>query len=138
MNIFIENKRKYTFLRKRLLLKKINKHLNLKLESLVIHLLNDAGLLDINKTFLNHDFYTDIITFDLRDSLSSEAELYISIERIRDNAIKLKKTEEEELTRVLIHGMLHLAGYNDKTNKDKIEIKKQEDYFLNLLFHVKK
>jgi rRNA maturation RNase YbeY len=109
----------------------------LNLDYLYILLLSDEGLLEINQKYLNHNYYTDIITFDLRDEWSNEATLYISVERIKDNAKEVKVAFEQELTRILIHGLLHLAGYKDKTKKEKTEIKKQEDRYLDLLFHVK-
>jgi probable rRNA maturation factor len=119
------------------ILKKLNSLLLLNLDYLNIILLTDEKLLEINQKYLNHNYYTDIITFDLRDEWSNEASLYLSVERIKDNAQKVKVSFEQELMRILIHGLLHLAGYKDKTKKEKIEIKKQEDHYLGLLFHVK-
>ena len=80
--------------------------------------------------FLNHDTYTDVITFDesLGDQLSGE--IFISIDRVKENAISFEVAEE--LHRVLVHGLLHLCGYNDKTEEETIEMRKKENYYLSL------
>lgn len=95
---------------------------------------SDEALLEINKQFLNHDFYTDIITFPL-DETEEEltAELYISIDRIRDNAETLNISFEEELHRVIIHGVLHLCGFGDKTEEEEQEMRKKENFHLEKL-----
>ncbi len=118
-------------------LQHLNQELNLQLEHLSIQFISDEELLHINKEFLNHDYYTDIITFDLRDELSKEAELYISLDRILDNAAQLEIKSETEMFRVIIHGLLHLAGYQDKNETDEAEMRLQENKYLALLFHVK-
>jgi len=88
---------------------------------------SDRALLEINKKYLNHDFYTDVITFDLStDSKAMSAEVYISIERIRDNAKQLGLSIKSEFHRVLFHAALHLCGYNDKKKKDKEIMRKRE------------
>lgn len=76
---------------------------------------SDAYLLNINKQFLNHDTYTDIITFDYTEDAVLGGEIYISIDRVKENALKFDVTLTEELCRVMVHGLLHLAGYKDKT-----------------------
>lgn len=94
---------------------------------------SDAYLLEINRQYLNHDTYTDIVTFD-----NSEVEgnivgdIFISIERIRENAVKFKVSEADELHRVVIHGALHLVGYKDKTAVDNKKMTQKEDFYLNL------
>src|SRR5215467_13575726 len=77
---------------------------------------SDKTLLEINRKYLNHNFYTDVITFDLSSS-SNEilADIYISVERVRENAKSLNLPLSEEIHRVMFHGLLHLCGYNDKT-----------------------
>ena len=96
---------------------------------------SDDALLEINKNFLNHDYYTDIITFPIEETHTVfEAELYISIERVKENAEKLSKTFEDELNRVIIHGVLHLCGYKDKTENEIIEMRNKEDYYLSLFY----
>jgi probable rRNA maturation factor len=93
----------------------------------------DSYLLQINQQYLNHDTYTDIITFD-----NSETErvitgdIFISIDRIRENALKFNITETDELHRVIIHGALHLLGYTDKTVVTKQKMTQKEDLYLNL------
>jgi len=116
----------------------LNKDLLLDLDSLSIHLVSDEALLKINIEYLNHDYYTDIITFDLRDETSSDAEIFISIDRVKENADTNELPFEQELLRVAIHGMLHLSGINDKTGSEKAEMRKLEEKYLQKLFHVKR
>lgn len=118
-------------------LNQLNRELNLELEHLSLQFISDEELLNINKEFLNHDYYTDIITFDLRDEFSKEAELYISIDRVSENAAHLNVNHDTELFRVVIHGILHLAGFKDKSEQDIKEMRSQENKFLTSLFHVK-
>ena len=93
----------------------------------------DTYLHAINLDFLNHDTFTDIITFDTsEDTEVISGEIYISIERVADNADILNKNFQEELSRVLVHGVLHLIGYGDKTPEEKTEMTAKEDYYLNL------
>ena len=94
-------------------------------------LCSDDYLLDINKKFLQHDFYTDIITFPLEESLKKAiAEIYISVDRVADNAQRNKTTYENEFQRVLFHGVLHLCGYGDKTKQEKIKMTEMENLWL--------
>jgi len=90
----------------------------------------DKRLLEINMQCLNHDYYTDIITFDLSESKAIEGEVYISVDRVRDNAKGLSVSLQEELARVMIHGALHLCGYRDKTNAEKATMRTKENYYL--------
>ena len=95
---------------------------------------SDEALLEVNQQFLNHDYYTDIITFTLEDTDDLlEAELYISIDRVKDNAMQLKKDFEDELHRVIIHGVLHLCAYGDKTEDEAKIMRKKEDEYLKKL-----
>jgi probable rRNA maturation factor len=91
---------------------------------------SDSYLLSINKQFLNHDFYTDIITFDLSEGEEISAEVYISLDRVKENASFLKLAFKQELHRVMFHGVLHLCGYKDKSAKDLKLIRQKEDYYL--------
>ena len=93
---------------------------------------SDKYLLSINQQFLNHDYYTDIITFDLSPSSKSplEAELYISIDRVKENASILGQPFYRELHRVIFHGLLHLLGYKDKLTKDQTLMREMEDRLL--------
>jgi rRNA maturation RNase YbeY len=94
---------------------------------------SDEYLLKLNKDYLNHTTYTDIITFDnsLEESFI-EGEIYISIDRVRENAEKFNASFDEELHRVLIHGVLHLLGYKDKSIREKSLMRKKEDAYLSL------
>jgi len=92
---------------------------------------SDAYLLEINKQYLNHDTYTDIVTFDSseeEDIISGD--IFISVERIRENAEKFGVTERDELHRVIIHGVLHLCGYYDKKKEDKELMTSKENEYL--------
>jgi len=104
--------------------------------SLNIIFCSDDYLLNINKQYLNHDYYTDIITFDLSESKKGPVtvELYISYDRIKDNARLLKTTTSKELHRVIFHGLMHLFGYKDKSTKDQMLMRKMEDKLLAKYF----
>jgi probable rRNA maturation factor len=92
---------------------------------------SDDYLLNINRQFLNHDYYTDIITFDISEnSQEVTGEIYISIERVKDNAKHHDQTIQKELLRVIFHGALHLCGYKDKTKTQQAEMRQKEDYYL--------
>ena len=94
---------------------------------------SDEYLLQINKDFLKHDYYTDIITFDNSEVKGEiEGDLFISIDRVRDNAKQQQTTIKDELHRVLVHGLLHLTGYKDKTKEESILMRKKEDKALAL------
>jgi len=94
---------------------------------------NDDYLLNVNKKHLNHNYYTDIITFDNSVSTDISADLFISIERVKDNANRLKVNFNTELHRVIIHGILHLCGYNDKLEKEKTQMRSLENKYLTKL-----
>jgi len=108
---------------------------NKKLQSINYIFCDDEYLFEINSRHLRHKYYTDIITFDLSsDPKQVYGEVYISVDRVRDNANELKKTIQEELHRVVFHGALHLCGYMDKTASQKSEMRFQEDRLLKLYF----
>lgn len=95
---------------------------------------SDEHLLSVNQSFLQHDTFTDIITFDNSDSPGQvEADIFISIPRVRENATKYGESFERELRRVLAHGILHLVGYKDKSPSDKALMREKEDRYLSLL-----
>jgi len=108
--------------------------LNLSLE-VVYSFMSDEELLKLNKEHLDHDTYTDIITYDFRPDGLEEANLCISYERVIANATTFKTTKTNELSRVCVHGLLHLAGYDDKDEASKAEMRSQEQLALNR-FHV--
>ena len=93
---------------------------------------SDSYLLEINRKYLNHDYYTDIITFDYVEGQKVSGDLFISTERVMENAKNLKISFKDELDRVMIHGLLHLLGYEDSTETKQAEIKAQEDFCLTL------
>lgn len=89
---------------------------------------SDEYLLQINKDFLDHDYYTDIITFDNSEVKGKiEGDIFVSIDRVRDNAQQQKTSLKDELHRVLAHGLLHLTGYKDKTSEENKTMRKKED-----------
>ena len=95
----------------------------------------DAYLLSLNFHYLKHNLFTDIVTFDLSEKGGDVCgEIYISIDRVRENAAKFHITFGKELHRVFFHGVLHLCGYNDKTNKQSRLMRKKEDFYLNRYF----
>ena len=91
---------------------------------------SDEDLLKVNQQFLKHDTYTDIITFDYSEGKKLSADIMISIDRVEENAKKLKIDFQEELKRVVIHGVLHLCGYKDKTKADSELMRKKENWAL--------
>ena len=94
---------------------------------------SDEYLLQMNRDHLQHDYYTDVITFDYSEGNTIAGEIYISIDRIRDNAKTLGIPATHELHRVMIHGVLHLLGYKDKSPKSKKEMTAKEDWALGIL-----
>ena len=94
---------------------------------------NDDYLFKINKEYLNHNTYTDIISFDYSEKHKLSGDIYISVDRLKENAKKFNTSFQDELNRVLIHGILHFAGFNDKNKTGKTEMRKQEDYYISLL-----
>ncbi len=111
-------------------LKNIASTNNRAISSLEYVFCSDAFLLDINKKYLAHDTLTDIITFPLNDN-PLEATIYISIERVEENAQIYSISPEEELHRVMAHGLLHLVGYKDKSDEEKSEMRFQENAVLD-------
>ncbi|HMH24381.1 MAG TPA: rRNA maturation RNase YbeY [Puia sp.] len=96
---------------------------------------SDDYLLEVNRQYLNHDYYTDIISFDLSEpNQPLNAEIYISVDRVRDNASDFKSSFKRELHRVMFHGALHLCGYKDKKPEDQQIMRKKEDKYLALYF----
>ncbi|WP_262150163.1 rRNA maturation RNase YbeY [Chryseobacterium foetidum] len=91
---------------------------------------NDEYLLKVNQDYLQHDYYTDIITFDYVKGKTISGEIFVSLQRISDNASTLSKNFEEELRRVLAHGILHLSGYKDKTEEEEKLMRSKEDFYL--------
>ncbi len=92
---------------------------------------NDKELLKVNQEFLSHNNLTDIITFDYSDSSGIIGEILISTERVKDNALDFDQPFDVELRRIMVHGILHLCGYKDKSDDEKILMTKKEDFYLS-------
>jgi rRNA maturation RNase YbeY len=93
---------------------------------------DDDYLLEVNKQYLNHDYYTDVITFDYSAFPDVSGDIMISLDRVKDNAETLSVSFQEELNRVIYHGLLHLCGYKDKSAADEKLMRKKENYYLGL------
>ena len=94
---------------------------------------DDDWLIEYNKQYLNHDFFTDIITFDYCEKDLISGDLLISLERVQDNANAFNVSRETELNRVMVHGLLHLIGYNDKTEEEISTMREKESFYLDWL-----
>lgn len=93
---------------------------------------DDDYLLEVNKQYLNHDYYTDVITFDYSSFPEVSGDIMISLDRVKDNAETLSVSFQEELNRVIYHGLLHLCGYKDKSGADEKLMRTKENYYLEL------
>ena len=103
-----------------------------KMKDLSFVFCDDIDLLDKNSKYLNHDNFTDILTFDYSENNNISGDIYISIDRVKENAKTYKATFENELDRVMIHGVLHLLGYEDKSEKEQKIMREKEDFYLFL------
>lgn len=104
-----------------------------RLVSLTYVFCSDEYLLQINRDFLQHDFYTDIISFGLSEpGFPIEAEIYISLDRVKENAKTYGRSYKEEVLRVAFHGALHLCGYGDKKKREITLMREKEDHYLRL------
>ncbi len=102
----------------------------IRLGKIQVHWLTDDALLEVNKEHLNHDYYTDIITFDYSRGKRISGELFISTDRIKDNATTLDVSELNETRRVVAHGILHLIGFGDKTEEEALVMREKENEVL--------
>ena len=93
---------------------------------------SDNYILDVNIRYLHHDYFTDVITFDYCEGNKLSGDLFISIDSVRENAIEFGTEFDEELHRVIVHGLLHLIGYDDHTPEDQKVMRAKEDYYLSL------
>lgn len=116
-------------------LKRCMNLLQMQMGEIHISLMSDEGLLEINKKHLNHDDYTDVITFDYSTQNTIHCDIAISTDRVSENAHNEGVSIENELARVMIHGILHCVGFNDKTEDDKRIMRSKENELLKL-FHV--
>ena len=94
---------------------------------------DDETMLDINRRFIGHDYYTDHIGFDYSEDDALSGDIYISLDTVKTNAEKFGATFDEELRRVIIHGLLHLCGLRDKTDEERQQMQNAEDKALNAL-----
>jgi len=94
---------------------------------------NDQKILEVNKEYLNHDYYTDIITFDYSENSILSGDIYISIDTVFSNSKQFNSSYNEELARVIIHGILHLCNYKDKTEEESLNMRKLENESLEIL-----
>jgi len=101
-----------------------------KLGDVSIIFCSDNYILDVNMRYLQHDYFTDIITFDYCEGNVLSGDLFISIDTVRENAAEYGAEFDEELHRVIVHGLLHLIGYDDRTPEEEKEIHRKEDYYL--------
>jgi rRNA maturation RNase YbeY len=102
------------------------------LAEISIILCSDDYLLEVNRKHLNHDYYTDVITFDYSESPHVSGDIFISIDRVQENAGSFGVEMVDELHRIIVHGTLHLLGYTDKTSSSKEEMTSKEDFYLSL------
>ena len=93
---------------------------------------SDNYILDVNMKYLQHDYFTDIITFDYCEGKILSGDLFISVDSVRENSIEFGTDFEEELHRVIVHGVLHLIGYDDHTEEDKKVMRQKENYYLQM------
>ncbi len=93
---------------------------------------SDPYILDINQKYLGHDYYTDIITFDYCEGDRLSGDLFISVDSVRENSIEYGTEFKDELNRVIVHGLLHLIGYDDHSEEDIAMMRKKENYYLSL------
>ncbi len=107
-----------------------------KLASINYIFCSDKRLLEINQQFLRHDYYTDIITFDFSETDATQAEIYISIDRVKDNAKTESVSFKSELHRVIFHGALHLCGYKDKKKGERKIMREKEGLYLSKYFKI--
>ncbi len=101
------------------------------LKDLSLVFTDDEYLLEVNKQYLNHDYFTDVITFDYSSFPEVSGDVMISLDRVKDNALSLEQSFEREFYRVVFHGVLHLCGYKDKTKEDASVMRSKEDFYLN-------
>jgi rRNA maturation RNase YbeY len=101
------------------------------LKDLSLVFTDDEYLLEVNKQYLNHDYFTDVITFDYSSFPEVSGDVMISLDRVKDNAQSLNQSYELEFYRVVFHGVLHLCGYKDKTDADAKVMRAKEDFYIN-------
>jgi probable rRNA maturation factor len=133
VSFFFEECKKFSFDRKRITsdINGIIKSENFKSGKVSVIFCSDEYLLNINREYLKHDYYTDIITFNYGEENLVSGDLFISVERVADNSVQYNQTFENELYRVIYHGILHLVGFDDKEEASEKLMKLKEDFYLN-------
>ena len=133
---FISEDRKLTFNKTNLkrFIKELVEAENASAGDISIVLCSDDYLLEVNKSYLDHDYYTDIITFDYSEGKNISGDLIISVDRVKDNATENGVEDLHEFHRVVFHGVLHLCGYKDKSAKDQAVMRSKEDFYLQKFY----
>lgn len=135
-NISFQNNYDFSFSNEEFYIQTINSLISQeqsdKIFTLTYVFMSDDDLLHYNKEFLNHDYYTDIITFTLdEDEDLIESDILISVDRVKENAQQNNVDFKSEFLRVILHGVLHLIGYNDKSDEESIEMRTKENFYLS-------
>lgn len=112
--------------------KELVAHEGKQLKELSLVFTDDEYLLEVNKQYLNHDYFTDVITFDYSDFPNVSGDVMISLDRVKDNAHSMNLDFETELYRVVFHGTLHLCGYKDKKKEDAAIMRSKEDFYIQM------
>jgi len=118
-------------------IKKVIENEGKKLGELNVILTGDKELLELNKTYLSRKYLTDVITFEYNQEKKISGDIYISVERIRENALKFNERVDREILRVIIHGILHLMGYKDKKDEEQTKMRQREDECLYMFDKMK-
>ena len=114
------------------LIKALSEELNFRIESLEVNFINSDKIREINRRYLSHDYSTDILTFNYSDEISViDGEIIISLDDARNNSKRFKVLFKQEIARLVIHGILHLSGFNDNNRINKIKMKRMENKLLN-------
>jgi len=116
------------------LARKILKEEGKKSDNVSIILVSDDYLLEVNRKFLKHDYKTDVISFDLGENEVIDGEIYISVDRANVQARRFKTSLEREVLRLIVHGILHLTGWNDATRSEKLRMRKRENEFIQAFY----
>jgi len=118
-------------------LKAVAENESRKIGDISVVFCSDDYLLDVNRKYLQHDYYTDIITFDYCEGNVLSGDLFISVDSVRENSSFFKTEFDEELHRVIVHGVLHLIGYDDHTDEDQKTMRSKENFYLDLRKDIK-
>jgi probable rRNA maturation factor len=109
---------------------------NCKVGNVNVIFVDNRKILEINNTYLKHNYYTDIITFDYSANNIVAGDLYINVDSVKENSLEYKVEFSIEIYRVIVHGLLHLLGYNDFTPEEKVVMREKEDHYINFLSNI--